>query len=48
MTRWDTAVSAAAWEDLVKRYRQIMQFEEGDEHALVELLHEKVEEVEGT
>jgi hypothetical protein len=47
MTRWDSAVSAEAWNDLVARYRKIMQFEEGDEHALLELLHEKIAEVEG-
>lgn len=47
MTRWDSVVSAEAWNDLVKRYRQIMDFEEGDEAALLSLLHEKVQEVEG-
>lgn len=47
MSRWETAVSAEAWNDLVARYRKIMNFEEGDERALLNLLHEKVAEVEG-
>jgi hypothetical protein len=46
VTRWDTAVSAEAWNDLVKRYREAGG-EEGSDFELAELLRQKVQEVEG-
>lgn len=46
MTLWDAAVSAAAWRDLVARYREAGGAEASD-FELAELLRQKVEEVEG-
>lgn len=46
MTRWDSAVSAEAWNDLVKRYREAGGEEAGD-FELAEILRVKVAEVEG-
>ncbi len=46
MTRWDSAVSAEAWNDLVKRYREAGGSEASD-FDLAEIVRQKVEEVEG-
>lgn len=46
MTRWDTAVSAGAWEDLVRKYRELGGADAGD-FELAELLRNKILEVEG-
>lgn len=46
MTRWDAAVSSGAWEDLVKRYRELGGAE-AEDFELAELLRQKIEEVEG-
>jgi hypothetical protein len=46
MTRWDSAVSAGAWNDLVKQYKEVGG-EEADDFDLAELLRQKVREVEG-
>jgi hypothetical protein len=45
-TRWDTAVSAGAWKDLVNRYRELGG-EDADDFDLAELLRQKMNEVEG-
>lgn len=48
MTRWDTAVSAEAWNDLVKQYRELARAGAASEDFVVaELLRRKIEEVEG-
>jgi len=46
VTRWDTAVSAGAWSDLVKQYREAGGAE-ADDHELAEVLRQKMQEVEG-
>jgi hypothetical protein len=46
VTRWDSAVSAEAWNDLVKRYREAGGAD-ADDFELAETLRQKVEEVEG-
>jgi hypothetical protein len=46
VTRWDSAVSAGAWNDLVKRYREAGGAEASD-FELAEILRQKMEEVEG-
>jgi len=46
MSRWDTAVSAGAWSDLVVRYRALGG-EDADDFDLAELLRNKIQEVEG-
>lgn len=46
MPRWDAAVSSGAWDDLVRRYRELGGADAGD-FDLAELLRQKVEEVEG-
>lgn len=46
MTRWDSAVSAGAWDDLVERYKALGG-ETADDFDLAELLRQKVTEVEG-
>ena len=46
MTRWDAAVSSAAWNDLVKQYRELGG-EEASDFELAELLRQKMTEVEG-
>lgn len=46
MTRWDSAVSAEAWNDLVKRYREAGG-DEASDFDLAEILRQKVAETEG-
>jgi hypothetical protein len=46
VNRWDSAVSAGAWNDLLARYREAGG-EDADDHELAELLRLKVQEVEG-
>jgi hypothetical protein len=46
VSRWDSAVSSEAWNDLVKRYRELGG-EESDDFDLAELLRQKISEVEG-
>jgi hypothetical protein len=46
MTRWDTAVSAQAWTELVRRYQQAGG-EEASDFELAEMLRQKIAEVEG-
>lgn len=46
MSRWDTAVSSGAWDDLVARYRELGG-EEASDFDLAELLRQKIAEVEG-
>jgi hypothetical protein len=46
VSRWDSAVSAGAWSDLVARYREAGG-EEASDFELAELLRQKVAEVEG-
>lgn len=43
---WDSIVSAGAWNDLVKRYREAGG-EEADDFNLAEMLRQKMSEVEG-
>jgi len=46
VTRWDSAVSAEAWNDLVKRYREAGG-DEASDFDLAEILRQKVAETEG-
>lgn len=46
MTRWDSAISAQAWDRLMQRY-QDLGGEDADDHDLAELLRQMVFEVEG-
>jgi hypothetical protein len=46
VSRWDTTISAAAWNDLVARYRDVGG-EKASDFELAELLRQKVTEVEG-
>lgn len=46
MSRWDSAVSVEAWNDLVARYRDAGG-EKASDFELAELLRQKVTEVEG-
>jgi hypothetical protein len=46
MARWDSVVSAGAWDDLVKQYKEAGGEEAGD-FDLAELLRQKIREVEG-
>jgi hypothetical protein len=45
VTLWDAAVSAGAWNDLVRQYRELGGEEAGD-LELAELLRNKISEVE--
>lgn len=47
MTRWDTAVSSGAWQDLVRQYREAVNDGRDDDFTLAELLRNKIWEVEG-
>lgn len=46
MARWDTTISAGAWDDLKARYRELGG-EEASDFDLAELLRQKMNEVEG-
>jgi hypothetical protein len=46
MSRWDSIISSAAWDDIVAQYRETGG-EDADDHALAEILRLKMIEVEG-
>lgn len=45
MSRWDTAISAGSWDELVEQYNQAGG-EDADDHTLAEILRRKMIEVE--